>query len=72
MMTDGYVYIDENGKESARCSRKDGLGVEMLQKAGVYLAVISKEKNGAVVEDALRHLIEKSHSAKIGDISGHG
>lgn len=49
IMTDGYVYVNQNGEEAARCSRKDGLGAEMLQNAGVYLAVISKEENPVVL-----------------------
>lgn len=49
VMTDGYVYVNQNGKESVKCSRKDGLGVEMLRNAGVYLAVISKEENPVVL-----------------------
>jgi len=50
VMTDGYVYVDENGVESVRCSRKDGLGVEMLQKTGIEMAVLSKEQNPVVLQ----------------------
>lgn len=46
--TDGFVYVDENGCETVRCSRKDGLGLEMLKKSGIKLVVISKEKNSVV------------------------
>ncbi len=48
VMTDGYVYVDEDGKESVRCSRRDGLGVEMLKRAGIDIVVISKEENSVV------------------------
>ena len=47
-MTDGTVYVDQNGVESVRVSRKDGLGIEMLRNAGLELRVISKEKNPVV------------------------
>ncbi len=46
--TDGFVYVDQDGKEMVKCSRKDGLGIEMLKKAGIDVAVISKEKNSVV------------------------
>lgn len=46
--TDGFVYIDEQGRETVRCSRRDGLGLEMLKKIGIKLFVISKEKNPVV------------------------
>ncbi len=48
VMTDGYVYLDENGRESVKCSRKDGLGVELLKNAGVEVMVLSKENNSVV------------------------
>ncbi|OHA20400.1 MAG: hypothetical protein A2849_01325 [Candidatus Taylorbacteria bacterium RIFCSPHIGHO2_01_FULL_51_15] len=46
--TDGCVYVDEGGKESVRCSRKDGLGILMLKRAGIEVHVISKETNQVV------------------------
>ncbi|MEK9186421.1 MAG: HAD hydrolase family protein [Patescibacteria group bacterium] len=48
VMTDGFLYVDENGKESVRCSRKDGLGIELLKKNGLMVGVLSKEKNFVV------------------------
>lgn len=48
VMTDGFVYIDQNGLESVRCSRKDGFGIEMLRKAGIETVVLSKETNSVV------------------------
>lgn len=46
--TDGFVYVDENGCETVRCSRRDGLGLEILKNNGIKLCVISKEKNPVV------------------------
>lgn len=46
--TDGRVWVDENGIESVVCSRKDGLGISMLKKAGIEVHVISKERNPVV------------------------
>lgn len=48
VMTDGLIYVDQDGKESVRCSRKDGLGIEMIKKAGLQAIVISKEANPVV------------------------
>ncbi len=48
VLTDDRVVTDENEKEAVFCSRSDGLGIENLRKAGVYVAVISKEKNPVV------------------------
>lgn len=48
VFTDDAVILDENGKESVRCSRGDGMGIERLKAAGVKVAVISKERNKVV------------------------
>ncbi|MEM0982799.1 MAG: HAD hydrolase family protein [Planctomycetota bacterium] len=45
VMTDGLVYLDQEGKETVVCSRRDGLGIERLRDAGIAVAVISREKN---------------------------
>src|SRR3989344_5991599 len=46
--TDGCVYVNEDGKESVQCSRKDALGIDMLKRAGIHVCVISKETNPVV------------------------
>ena len=48
VMTDGLVYVNQEGQETVRCSRKDGMGVELLKKNGVLVGVISKETNPVV------------------------
>lgn len=48
VMTDGCVYVDQDGKETVKCSRKDGLGIEMLKKNGFDAVVVSKEINPVV------------------------
>jgi 3-deoxy-D-manno-octulosonate 8-phosphate phosphatase (KDO 8-P phosphatase) len=55
--TDGHVYVDSHGNETVRCSRKDGLGYEMLKRAQIA-AVISKEKNPVVEKRAEKLGIE--------------
>lgn len=49
VMTDNAVYILEDGREAVRCSRGDGMGIELVRKqTDVMLCVISKEKNPVV------------------------
>ena len=52
VLTDNTVYLDENGKESVRCNRGDGLGFNILEKMGVKSYIISSEKNKVVSERA--------------------
>lgn len=50
VMTDGLVYVDQDGREHVRCSRKDGMGIGLLKKNGVEVCVISTEKNPVVLK----------------------
>lgn len=65
-LTDGYVYVDENGKETVRCSRKDGLGIELLKAIGVDVIVLSKETNKVVESRCLKLGITCVHSLSNG------
>ena len=44
VFTDNSVYINENGIESVRCCRADGIGIQKLIKSGVSFIVCSSEK----------------------------
>lgn len=48
VFTDNTVYVDEHGKEQVRCSRADGLGLQLLRKSGVGALVLSTETNPVV------------------------
>jgi len=50
VLTDGYVYMDVNGKESIRCSHRDGMGVQLLRRAGVEVVVITNQESNYVVK----------------------
>lgn len=53
VLTDNKVYIDQNGTETVRCDRGDGLGLELLKKyTNVKITIISKEKNPVVIARA--------------------
>jgi N-acylneuraminate cytidylyltransferase len=48
VLTDNLVTVHQDGSESVRCSRGDGMGIERLLRAGVPVVVLSKEKNPVV------------------------
>lgn len=48
VFTDNTVIVDQDGVESVRCWRGDGLGLERLRRLGLELAVISTEVNPVV------------------------
>lgn len=62
--TDDKVIVDENGRESVVCSRRDGMGIERLRKAGHRLLILSKEKNHVVARRAEKLGVEVIHGVE--------
>jgi len=50
VMTDNRVWVNEDGAEQVVANRSDGLGLKMLQNAGIPVAVISMERNPVVAK----------------------
>lgn len=48
VFTDNTVYVTQDGVESVRCWRSDGLGLSRLQSVGVQAFIISTEANPVV------------------------
>jgi YrbI family 3-deoxy-D-manno-octulosonate 8-phosphate phosphatase len=48
VFTDNTVYVNQDGIESVRCWRSDGLGLSRLCAAGVHALIISTETNPVV------------------------
>ncbi len=67
ILTDGYVYFRQDGMETVRCSRKDSLGTNMLQKSGIDVVVISKETNPVVAARCQKMGVNFFHGVDTGD-----
>lgn len=52
VFTDNAVYITQDGVESVRCWRSDGLGLSRLRMIGVSAFIISTEANPVVAARA--------------------
>lgn len=48
VLTDGAVYVDNDGRESVRCSHRDGQGIQDVRAAGVEVIVISGQRSAYV------------------------
>ena len=59
--TNDLVMVDQDGRESVVCSRKDGMGIELLNQRGYKLAIISKEENNVVRKRAEKLCLEVFH-----------
>ena len=52
--TDDTAFVAQDGTESVRVSRSDGLGVARLRRAGIPLAILSTETNPVVAARAAK------------------
>lgn len=48
VFTDNTVYVTQDGLETVRCWRSDGLGLSRLRNVGVHALIISTEVNPVV------------------------
>ncbi|MEM7523171.1 MAG: acylneuraminate cytidylyltransferase [Pseudomonadota bacterium] len=61
--TDDLVHTDQDGRESVRTSRRDGLGLGALRAAGGHeMMILSKERNPVVARRAEKLKIEVAHA----------
>lgn len=61
VFTDNSVFIDQNGVESVRCSRSDGLGLRLLDKMNIQYCIVSSESNSVVISRAKKLDIDVTH-----------
>lgn len=48
VFTDNTVYVNQDGVESVRCWRSDGLGVSNIISLGIHVIIVSTETNPVV------------------------
>lgn len=48
VMTDGSLYLDNNGEEIKAFNSKDGHGIRMLQECGIRVAILTGRKSSLV------------------------
>ena len=58
VMTDNTVLVNENGEESLRVNRSDGLAVGLISDMGINQFILSTENNKIVSQRALKLGIE--------------
>lgn len=64
VMTDDNVYLDENGNESVKLNRSDGLAISHFLKKNIKVIVISSEKNNVVKKRCAKLKINCFHGVK--------
>ncbi|MCC6845841.1 MAG: HAD hydrolase family protein [Bacteroidetes bacterium] len=58
-MTDGAMYFGANGEVMKRFSVRDGMGITLLQRAGIRTAIVTSENSPIVISRAAKLKIER-------------
>jgi 3-deoxy-D-manno-octulosonate 8-phosphate phosphatase (KDO 8-P phosphatase) len=53
VLTDGKIYYGNNGEEFKAFNIKDGLGIKLLQRAGVSVAIVTGRQSAIVTRRAM-------------------
>lgn len=72
VFTDNAVYVNQKGEEMVKCCRSDGIGLRMLELAGIRTLVISGEANAVVLKRCEKLCIPVIHSRqKLKDLNSY-
>jgi len=63
VLTDGGMYYSEMGDELKKFNTRDGMGIKMLQHAGIVTAFITKEKTAIVERRGRKLAVPEVHQA---------
>jgi len=71
VLTDGGLYVDDDGKPSKKFNVKDGLGIKLAQRLGIQVAILTGKTSRVVQHRAdelgIEHVIQGSRD-KAADI----
>ncbi len=61
VLTDAGMYYSESGDEWKKFNTRDGMGIKMLQKAGLITAIVTQERTRLVARRAEKLAIPELH-----------
>jgi 3-deoxy-D-manno-octulosonate 8-phosphate phosphatase (KDO 8-P phosphatase) len=61
VLTDGGMYYSETGDELKKFNTRDGMGIKLLQHAGIIVAFITKEKTAIVERRGAKLAVSEVH-----------
>lgn len=64
VMTDNMAYVNQEGVESVRVNRGDGLGISGIKQLGLFQIIVSTETNPVVAARAEKLNIECYHGVR--------
>jgi YrbI family 3-deoxy-D-manno-octulosonate 8-phosphate phosphatase len=69
VLTDNHSYVNQDGTESVKVSRGDGLGIRLLKEKGIKVLILSSENNSVVRRRAEKLNVECIQSSLEKEIS---
>lgn len=69
VLTDGGMYYAESGDEWKKFNTRDGMGIKLLQKAGLVTAIITQESTKLVSRRAQKLAIPEVHQGAFDKLS---
>ncbi|MDR4463977.1 MAG: hypothetical protein MRJ66_06900, partial [Nitrospira sp.] len=61
VLTDAGMYYSESGDEWKKFNTRDGMGIKLLQKAGLITAIVTQERTRLVARRAEKLAIPELH-----------
>jgi 3-deoxy-D-manno-octulosonate 8-phosphate phosphatase (KDO 8-P phosphatase) len=69
VLTDAGMYYAESGDEWKKFNTRDGMGLKLLQKAGIITAIVTQERTKLVARRAEKLAIPELHQAVMDKLS---
>ena len=69
VLTDAGMYYAESGDEWKKFNTRDGMGIKLLQKAGIVTAIVTQERTKLVARRAEKLTIPEVHQGVMDKLS---
>ncbi|MGE3153724.1 MAG: KdsC family phosphatase [Nitrospiraceae bacterium] len=69
VLTDAGMYYTESGDELKKFNTRDGMGIKLLQKAGLITAIVTQERTKLVARRADKLTIPELHQGVMDKLS---
>ena len=69
VLTDAGMYYSESGDEWKKFNTRDGMGIKLLQKAGIITAIVTQERTKLVARRAEKLAIPELHQGVMDKLS---
>ena len=69
VLTDAGMYYSESGEEMKKFNTRDGMGIKLLQRAGIITAIVTQERTKLVAWRGEKLMIPEVHQGVMDKIS---